>query len=46
MQTVKNNINNNNNSNTNVNANEKEDENKDHPKTAFIIKPLKGKFDF
>ena len=46
MQTVKNNINNNNSSNTNVNANEKEDENKDHPKTAFIIKPLKGKFDF
>lgn len=46
MQTVQNNINNNNNSNTNVNANEKEDENKDHPKTAFIIKPLKGKFDF
>lgn len=46
MQTVQNNINNNNSSNTNVNANEKEDENKDHPKTAFIIKPLKGKFDF
>lgn len=46
MQTVQNNINNNNSSNTNVNAKEKEDENKDHPKTAFIIKPLKGKFDF
>ena len=46
MQTVQNNINNKNSSNTNVNANEKEDENKDHPKTAFIIKPLKGKFDF
>ena len=46
MQTVQNNINNKNSSNTNVNANEKEDENRDHPKTAFIIKPLKGKFDF
>ena len=46
MQTVQNNINNNNSSNTNVNAKEKEDENKDHPRTAFIIKPLKGKFDF
>ena len=46
MQTVKNNINNNNSSNTNVNAKEKEDENKDHPKTAFITKPLKGTFDF
>lgn len=46
MQTVQNNINNNSSSNTNVNANEKEDDNKDHPKTAFIIKPLKGKFDF
>ena len=46
MQTVQNNINNNNNSNTNVNAKEEEDESKDHPKTAFIIKPLKGKFDF
>ena len=46
MQTVNNNINNKNSSNTNVNANEKEDDNKDHPKTAFIIKPLKGKFDF
>ena len=46
MQTVKNNINNNNSSNTNVNAKEKEDENKDHPRTAFVIKPLKGTFDF
>lgn len=46
MQTVQNNINNNNSSNTNVNANEKEDENKDHPRTAFVIKPLKGTFDF
>lgn len=46
MQTVQNNINNNNSSNTNVNAKEKEDENKDHPRTAFVIKPLKGTFDF
>lgn len=46
MQTVQNNINNNNSSNTNVNAKEKEDENKDSPRTAFVIKPLKGTFDF